>query len=279
MSGDKAGSPKLAGIYVASRVKHAAMWKQYRDAGTPIIASWIDEAGEGETVDFGELWQRIREEIGRSKALIFYAERGDDPWKGALVEVGVALALGKPVYVVLHGIVPEGRTLRPIGSWLLDRNVKVWEELDDALIKAILLPSQDVAHDEGTQEGLADIARADTVQDLQHRLFRKIAECAKLEAELRTLRSAPPAAGSSDVRSAELHRDEHFDLMKALKQKLDGNVHKEPFSFEMVGGRYRIRDANDNALCFCYSEGNAEEVVRRLNSARSAIVTNVEEKQ
>lgn len=45
------------------------------------------------------------------------------------------------------------------------------------------------------------------------------------------------------------------------------NVHKAPFSYEAnPAGHFRIRDANDNALCFCYSEGNAQEVVQRLNA-------------
>lgn len=128
-------------IYVASRVKYAEMWKKYRAAGTPIISTWIDEAGEGETADFGELWQRIREEIRRSNALVLYVAGPEDfPFKGALVEVGIALAMDKPVYVAidLEKVKLEGRTLRPVGSWLKDRSVKVYAELDDALIAASL---------------------------------------------------------------------------------------------------------------------------------------------
>ena len=45
---------KNAGIYVASRVSRAEMWRGYRDeGGVPIVSTWIDEAGDGETDDFG----------------------------------------------------------------------------------------------------------------------------------------------------------------------------------------------------------------------------------
>lgn len=125
------------GIYVASRVLRAPMWKALRDdEGIPIIASWIDEAGAGETADFGELWLRIRDEIRRSRALVFYAHPDDFPFKGALVEVGIALAMDKPVFVVRNKVAIEGRTMRPFGSWILDRRVKMFEELDDAIYAA-----------------------------------------------------------------------------------------------------------------------------------------------
>ena len=58
-----------------------------------------------------------------------------------------------------------------------------------------------------------------------------------------------------------------------------GDVHRPPFAAEFIkghgtfGSHYRIHDANDNALCFCYSDGNAQEVVRRLNTANSATRT------
>ena len=53
-------------IYIASRAsipERSAMWRQFRDSGIDITSSWIDEAGAGETADFGELWARIMNEI------------------------------------------------------------------------------------------------------------------------------------------------------------------------------------------------------------------------
>lgn len=128
----------LPPIYVASRVVRAPVWRRYREKGYPIISSWIDEAGAGETKCFAELWDRIRSEIERSAALVFYADGLDDfPFKGALVEAGIALALGKPVFVCLKDVELEGRTMRPIGSWVLARNVTLCETLDEALARAM----------------------------------------------------------------------------------------------------------------------------------------------
>ncbi|MHB1328011.1 MAG: hypothetical protein ACYC2K_07400 [Gemmatimonadales bacterium] len=130
-------TPYGEGIYVASRVKQAPLWRMFRTSGAPIISTWIDEAGDGETADFGELWQRIRGEIASSKALVFYADGvGDFPFKGALVEVGMALAMGKPVFAALENVMLDGRTMRPVGSWLLDRNVHRCDTVAEALDRA-----------------------------------------------------------------------------------------------------------------------------------------------
>lgn len=96
------------------------MWRAYRAQGANIISTWIDEAGPGQTASFVELWDRIHGEIRRCDRLVFYAETLHDfPLKGALVEVGIALGMGKPVWVVLGKDVPlDSRTHRPVGSWI-----------------------------------------------------------------------------------------------------------------------------------------------------------------
>ena len=109
------------GIYVASRAsipEHPAMWRRLRSEGYPIISSWIDEDGPGETEDLGELWARIGKEVAGSSGLIFYAEPGDFPLKGALVEVGMALGVGLPVVVVAPGVLLDIPSCRPVGSWM-----------------------------------------------------------------------------------------------------------------------------------------------------------------
>lgn len=109
------------GIYVASRAslpERSAMWRRHRECGAVINSTWIDEAGEGETDDFSELWVRITAEISRSEMLILYAEPGDFPLKGALIEVGIALGHGIPVRAVLPGVELEPRSCRPVGSWM-----------------------------------------------------------------------------------------------------------------------------------------------------------------
>lgn len=88
-----------AGIYIVSKTKHAAFWRDLRDAGAPIISTWIDEAGEGESTDLHDLWDRCISESKSCKALIVYREP-DEVLKGAWVEIGAALAVGNPVYAV-----------------------------------------------------------------------------------------------------------------------------------------------------------------------------------
>lgn len=128
-------APDLAavrrGIYVASRTTRAGMWRELRASGVPITSSWIDEAGEGETADFSELWTRIHDEIRSSVGLLFYANVEDAPWKGAFVEIGMALAMGKPVAVVVVGDL-EGRTMRPVGSWMAHPLVTGYETVQAA---------------------------------------------------------------------------------------------------------------------------------------------------
>ena len=124
------------GIYVASRASipaRSAMWREYRAKGVPITSSWIDEAGEGETRDFRELWDRIFAEISRSERLILYVEEGDFPLKGALIEVGIALGLGKPVFIIAHGVQLEPRSFRPLGSWVKHKLVTFCKSVPEAL--------------------------------------------------------------------------------------------------------------------------------------------------
>lgn len=86
-------------IYIASKTRHAALWRDLRDAGAPIISTWIDEAGEGESADLDDLWRRCIAESCACDTLIVYREP-QDVLKGAWVEIGAALASGNPVYAV-----------------------------------------------------------------------------------------------------------------------------------------------------------------------------------
>lgn len=106
------------GIYVSSRANvpgRPGMWRGLRRRGWPIVSTWIDEPNPR---DFAELWSRIHREIHLSCGLVFYAEASDFPVRGAGVEVGIALGLGKRVVACLPGVELEGPTLRPVGTWL-----------------------------------------------------------------------------------------------------------------------------------------------------------------
>jgi hypothetical protein len=80
-------------VYVASKVVYAPMWRRLRNKGANIISSWIYEAGEGESGDLADLASRCIYEAKNCEVLVFFAEHGDRH-KGALVEVGAALAGG-----------------------------------------------------------------------------------------------------------------------------------------------------------------------------------------
>ena len=128
------------GIYVASRASipaRAAMWREFRKEGVRINSTWIDEDGPGETDDFSQLWARIVQEIAASRALVLYAEPGDFPLKGALVEVGMALALGKPVIACLPDVqVDYAGSMRPVGSWMAHWLVTRCDNIDLAVQEA-----------------------------------------------------------------------------------------------------------------------------------------------
>lgn len=88
------------GIYVASKVVHAELWRDLRHwEKDPIISTWIDEAGVGESASLEDLWRRCVTEASTAGALIIY-RRPDEVLKGAWVELGAALASGVPVFAV-----------------------------------------------------------------------------------------------------------------------------------------------------------------------------------
>jgi len=92
----KQASPDGEGVYIASRTKHAPKWRALRDAGVPIISTWIDEAEQGQTADFTDLAERCVSEARDASATIVYREAGEN-LKGALIEVGAALSAGRKV--------------------------------------------------------------------------------------------------------------------------------------------------------------------------------------
>ena len=89
----------VPGIYMASKAIHGPRWRKLRDAGWPIVSTWIDEAEAGRTTDWAGLWDRCADEPARAAVTVLYAE-DDETLKGALVEVGAALSHGRKVIVV-----------------------------------------------------------------------------------------------------------------------------------------------------------------------------------
>jgi hypothetical protein len=76
------------------------MWRRYRNAGEPIISTWIDESEPGQTTDWADLWQRSIYEASTCTALIWHRQESEIH-KGAFIEVGAALSHGRPI--LYHG--------------------------------------------------------------------------------------------------------------------------------------------------------------------------------
>lgn len=95
----RAGGMSKYGIYTASKTVHAPLWKQWRREGLPVISTWIDEAGVGETADFADLWTRCISETAKAEILVCYREEGE-VLKGAFIEIGAALQSGTRVICV-----------------------------------------------------------------------------------------------------------------------------------------------------------------------------------
>lgn len=118
----------MKGIYVASKIRHAPIWRQFRSEGFLIISSWLDapwiDAGVVPTSEqLTSIWKDVIDEVKACSAVIVYAEPGD-VLRGAYVEAGAALACGKPVYVI--GSVE--------GDWLHHPLVKRFERVLDAIV-------------------------------------------------------------------------------------------------------------------------------------------------
>lgn len=129
------------GTYIASRAslpERSAAWRHLRDVdGYLIVSSWIDVVthplNEDDTKPLHTIWENITQEVTTAERVIVYAEPDDFPLKGTLVEVGMALAVGTPIYLVLPGVDIEADTFRPIGSWINHPLVKVVTSMSEAL--------------------------------------------------------------------------------------------------------------------------------------------------
>ena len=98
-------------VYVASRTVHAPMWLDLA-GGHPeleITSSWIDSGpiDEADSEAVAALWVRCVDEVAGSEAVITYHEP-HDTWKGAFVEIGVALGAGLHIHLIGD----------PPGSWV-----------------------------------------------------------------------------------------------------------------------------------------------------------------
>jgi len=97
--------PNKPKVYFASKLTYARrLWELALKWNLETTSRWLSQAdlelkGSPSTEEFGIFWLVDEEDVRRSDALIVYGE-ADDILKGALVEVGMAIALGKLVICV-----------------------------------------------------------------------------------------------------------------------------------------------------------------------------------
>ena len=134
-------------IYVSSRTSptYAAIWKSLRDEGYPISSSWIDSTGSDLRKDFESAWMCFEGEIAAASSLVLYVgQRADFPLASSLVEVGMAIAMAKRIFVAMPKI-NLTYNHQPAGSWVKHPLVTLLTH-DDALRTAM-----DMARDGGVK--------------------------------------------------------------------------------------------------------------------------------
>ena len=87
-------------VYFASKVKHYQKWIAFSHPQIAVSSTWMHHAYN--VRDWPEHWARIIAEIDNSDFLIAYHEPGETP-KGALIEIGLAMARGIPIYAINFG--------------------------------------------------------------------------------------------------------------------------------------------------------------------------------
>jgi hypothetical protein len=129
----------LPGIYVASKTWHAGMWCKLRAKGYPIASSWIDTVDDAGFDHVGNniesLWLKILAQdlsLHNCRGVVLYATKSDFPLRGALIEVGMALALGHRIAVVMSDYQIDPRNYQPLGSWFMHPAVRLYKTIDAA---------------------------------------------------------------------------------------------------------------------------------------------------
>lgn len=90
-------------FYCAGKVWHADKFKMLRDTvGLPVQARWIDLHQDSPIVTDhkDQLWQMCYEDVRDSDFVLLYSEDESEEQRGALVEIGMAYGMGKPVFAV-----------------------------------------------------------------------------------------------------------------------------------------------------------------------------------
>ena len=90
-------------VYTAGKIWHAPKFQYLRDVlGYDVNARWIDLEDSNWIVRKRKdiLWQIYYEDVRDCDFVLLYCEDMSEEQRGALVEIGMAYAFGKPVYAV-----------------------------------------------------------------------------------------------------------------------------------------------------------------------------------
>lgn len=223
--GQLPASSRGRGIYVASRTRHAPMWRAYRSLGYPIDSTWIDEAGEGETASYAEFWERVAREIRESAALILFVEGDDEKgMQGAFVEVGMALAASIRVFIACDTR-PEADVL---GTWVW-RGCTLCGGVEDALRQAQALSEAGPAA-RSREEKLRALVDGDAKKTLME-AFRRVAAEWSAEPWLERFEAEVPVLNSRILASLDgLLSDEELDRALAWHEDPRSSRYAEKLS-------------------------------------------------
>ena len=88
-------------VYPSSKVKHAPMWRELQNTVPHVFfnARWPYLAKYENDIDhdgFRDLWIECKQDVMSADAVLLYVEE-NEILKGALVEVGIALANNIPI--------------------------------------------------------------------------------------------------------------------------------------------------------------------------------------
>lgn len=89
-------------VYIASKMHHAPRWREaYSRPDIHVVSRWpfLEPAVDCRTTNCQKFWQDDFTDINSCDVLILFVG-GDEKLRGALVEVGIALGLGKFVIVI-----------------------------------------------------------------------------------------------------------------------------------------------------------------------------------
>lgn len=118
-------------IYMASKMHHGAWWKQLysNDPDIHIVSRWpfLEEDILPTPENARKFWYDDASDIASAHVVIVYAE-SEDKLRGALVEAGIAIGIGRQVIAV--GCHPD------YGTWQYHPFVIRVETLEEAFAKA-----------------------------------------------------------------------------------------------------------------------------------------------